>query len=458
MQRAIEVLKRFRATADSFGATIQALATSAVREAENQEEFIRRVKEETGIRVDVVSGTEEARFIYLGVLQALPVFSKKILLIDLGGGSTEFLIGKGRSISYSNSLKLGAVRLTRGFFMGDQPAADAVDECRRFVRGMLAPVVREVKHRPFEVCVGSSGTIETIANIVRARRGESPERPINQVTFTSKELREAVEMILTAPSFRKREALPGMDADRADIMTAGALILEQIFKEFHLRQMTVSEFALREGIILEHIEKLHRKKPVEHLQNIRRNAVFHLAERLHYESGHALHVAHLALQLFDQTASLHKLGEQEREYLEAAAILHEVGLFLSHTQHHRHSYYLIRNGDLPGFLESEKEIIANVARYHRKSHPSLKHEEFRLLSMEQRTIVVRLASLLRIADGLDRTHAGLVSSLSVSTRGKKLVVRLRSKKKQSLDLELWGADRKKKLFEETFGVQVVLQT
>lgn len=277
---------------------------------------------------------------------------------------------------------------------------------------------------------------------------------MNNFSFSRDELGEAVEKILEADSIKKKSKLPGIDADRADIITAGALILEQLFKELKIKQMTVSEYALREGVIFDTIEKKYLRGKPDHLEDIRYKSVFRTAENFKYEKVHAHHTAELALRIFDQTNDIHKLGDTEREYLEAASILHEAGSFISHTQHHRHSYYLIRNSELLGFTENEKEIIANIARYHRKSHPKLKHEEFAKMSSEDQLIVKKLASILRIADGLDRTHSSVVKDVKCIRHGDELMILIQSGRGSSLELEIWGAERKKGLFEETFGMKV----
>ena len=454
MNRGIEVLKRFRIVADAFQADVRAIATSAVREAINKQDFVRRVKMVTGIRIEIVSGFEEARLIYLGVLQALPVFQKKSLLVDIGGGSTEFLIGEKRAIHFSNSLKLGAVRLTDRFFKAGVLRGKTIEECRKYVRGFLVPIVRDVKNQQFDVCIGTSGTINNLANIIRTNRGEAMELPLNNVSFSRTELLGAVKNILSLSTPVERMEIEGMDPDRADIIAAGAIILEQIISALKIKTLTVSEYSLREGILLDSIEKMHTKKPSMYLHNLRLSSVLHLAAIYHYEKKHAHHVNNLALQLFDQTTHLHKLNGQAREYLEAAAILHEVGSFVSHTQHHRHSYYLIRNAELFGYTENEKEIIANVARYHRKSHPKLKHEGYNLLSKEDQVLVSKLAALLRIADGLDRSHASRIQQLKVRKVNRKLRVRIYSTSKIIPDLELWGANRKKQLFEIAYRKKI----
>lgn len=454
--RGINTLKRFKGLADSAGAPLRAIATSAVREAKNQIEFIKRANDEAGVKVEIASGFEEARFIYLGILQALPVFDKRILLIDIGGGSTEFLIGERREVFYDNSLKLGAIRLTQRFFNSDRIEGKAVKDCRKFIRGTMNPVTRQIKNYSFDTAIGSSGTIVNIANIIRVKKTGEPEGRLNNFTFTKDELYETVEKLTEAKTEKQRLKIPGLDASRADIITAGALILEQIFKELKIKQLTVSDYALREGMILDTIETRLALKRHDHLTDIRYKSVIQLAENLKYEKEHSCHTTQLALSIFDQTKTLHKLSNLEREYLEAAAILHEVGCFVSHSQHHRHSYYLIRNSELLGFTENEKEIIANVARYHRKSHPKQKHEAFAKLNPQDQLIVKKLASILRIADGLDRTHASAVKSVNCINHNGKLNIALEksSSNNGNLELEIWGAESKKDLFEETYGVKV----
>ncbi len=455
MQRGIVVLKRFRAIADVYNADIRAIATSAVREAANRKEFLRRVQNLTGIQIEITSGFEEARLIHLGVLQALAVFPKNILLIDIGGGSTEFLIGRRRKILFSNSLKIGAVRITERFFHSDRISRKAIDECRKYVSGFLTPCIREIKNRQFEFCIGTSGTITTLAKIIRLRYGKDSESSLNGYIFTRTELLQIVEEILQAQTAKQRMEIKGMDALRADIISAGAIILEQIVLALKIKTVTVSDYSLREGIILDSIEKLYRNQPTSHLQNIRRSSVLHLAETFHYEKNHANHVAMLSLQLFDYTCALHRLGKEEREYLEAAALLHEIGLFISHAQHHRHSYYLIRNSELLGFTENEKEIIANIARYHRKSHPKIKHEGYDILSNDDQHKVAVLSAILRIADGLDRSHLSLVKKLRTRVRKGTLFIRIYGSGRALPEMELWGAERKKLLLQEVFRKKVL---
>ena len=451
MNRGIDALKKFAALADSAGAPVRAIATSAVREAVNQQEFIMRARTEAGIRVEVASGIEEARFIYLGILQSVPVFDKRILMIDIGGGSTEFLIGRGRDIAFDNSLKLGAIRLTERFFGDKDTESKSVKACREYIKGFMSTVTRESAQHKFDIAVGSSGTIMNLANIINIKRGGAADAKLNNFIFTKDELLDVVSGILEAKTLKQRLKIPGLDPSRADIITAGAILLEQIFKELKLKEMMVSEYALREGIILDTIEKEFTLKEENHLGNLRLNSVMHIAENFRIEKAHSEHVTGLALKIFDLTGNLHKLGKTERLYLEAATLLHEVGGFVSHSQHHRHSYYIIRNAEMLGFTENEKEIIANVARYHRKSHPKAKHPDFAKLGLDDQQVVRKLAAILRVADGLDRSHTSSINDIELKQDGRNITFFLHGDS-SNIELEIWGAESKKKLFEEVFEV------
>jgi len=454
IERGISALRLFKRVAESMQAPVRAVATSAVREALNKQLFMLRAETETGIRIQIASGAEEARLIHLGVLQALPVFRKRLLMLDIGGGSTEFLLGERRNILFSNSLKLGAVRLTQRFFPDGKTTAKSIKECRSYVRGFLAPVTRELKNRRNDVRVGSSGTILSLAAMIRLRRDGEAEGPLNGFTFSNDELFEMAEDILSIDRPEDRLSIEGLDASRADIIPAGVIILEQAMRELGLPDITVSEFALREGIILDTLEKRLPRGRVDHLHDIRMNSVRHLAETFRYEQQHADHVTRLALRLFDQLKPVHRLSDREREYLEAAGILHEIGLYVSHAQHHRHSYYLIRNAELLGFTENEKEIIANIARYHRKSHPKVKHEGFRTLTPDEQKVVAQLAGILRVADGLDRNHQMSIRDVRALRTRNSVRLKLTVARGANAELEVWGAERKKGLFEEAFGVSL----
>ncbi|MBL7995561.1 Ppx/GppA family phosphatase [bacterium] len=454
--RGITALKHFVEIARSYKAPIRAVATSAVREALNQNEFVKKVHARTGITVEVVSGFEEARLIYLGVLQALPVFEKKVLCLDIGGGSVEYLVGSKGEALYANSLKIGCIRLTERFFSKSSLKDKDIKACREHIVGFISPVAREIKKYRYEFAIGSSGTIQNIANIIRAMRGEIVSLQVNNFSFTKNELNKVVKILLRARTDAQRSQIPGLDPKRVDIIVAGALVLQESFSLLRIRKLTVSEFALREGIIYDYLKsRLYEVDHHHHLSNIRYKSVTQLAKTFNYDTHHANQAVKLSLSIFDQTKNLHKLGEREREFLEYAALLHEIGFFISHAQHHRHTYYLIRNSELAGFTDTEKEIIANIARYHRKSHPKPKHDGYSRLTENERLTVKKLAGILRLADGLDRSHISKVSSVKCRVQPRSFILRIKASSK--IDLEEWAVNMKKGLFEEVFRKPVVLK-
>jgi len=454
IDRGIAALTRFHQVADISEAPVTAVATSAVREAENAEEFITRAREESGVEVDVISGVEEARLIYLGILQAVPAIDRRLLLIDIGGGSTEVLLGQHSETLAVRSFKLGAIRLSRRFFKTDRLHPGAVDACRRFVRSMLAPMARDVDRLGFEIAVGSSGTIEAMAAMVVADRATPQPRTLTNATITRKETQAAVKRLAAASTVAKRQTVDGLEPGRADIILGGAIILEQAMELFGIDELVVSDYALREGALLDAFQRRHGGA-LHHLHDLRRRSVVRLAELMDDEPEHSAHVAELALVLFDETADHHGLDDEARELLEAAALLANVGLAVSHSKHHKHTYYVIRNSDrLSGFTDHEIEMVALVARYHRKSAPSPKHGEFAALRPQDQQTVSTLAGLLRVAIGLDRTHAGLVTSVRVHADGGTLVIEALAEPGADLSLELYTANERSGLLEATLGCPI----
>lgn len=454
MDRGIIALKRFKTLSDLHNATIRAVATSAVREALNRTEFLRRVKSETGIDVEIISGYEEARLIYLGVLQSLPVFKDRVVVIDIGGGSTEFLYGQKGNVLFAESLKLGAIRFTQKYFTNEKLDMSSVYECRESVKGTIVPIIRNLDKKNIDHFIGTSGTISNIASIIKGIDRFDSVQTLNNFTFTKKELTEVIDMILSHKTNLERSKITGLDPVRADIIVAGAIILEQIFSELKIKEMTYSDYSLREGVVLDTIHKSNGEKKLLGLTDIRYKSVLYLMEICKVDEKHAKQVTKLSLQLFDSLKNIHKLSITEREYLEAASLLHDVGYYISHTQHHRHSYYIIRNAELLGFSDREIELISNIARYHRKSHPKIKHEGFSRLSIDDQEKVRRLAGIIRIADGLDRSHLSSISKIEPHIVGKTINLKLKIIDNRDVSLDIWGAERKKELFEETFGYKI----
>lgn len=456
ISRAIVCLKRFKEIADAHNAKIKAVATSAVRESLNKNEFIKAVLEHTGIEVEVVSGIEEARLIYLGILKAVPVYNKKTLCIDIGGGSTELTIGKEGKILHSISLKLGAVRITQQFFPDFITSPSQIEEAEKWVEGILFPVLRKLKDTDVEVVVGSSGTIMSTALMIQALKGKKRlnDTILNNVKFSVKELKKIKKEIFEKSSFEDRLTIDGIDPSRADIITAGVIILSKIFEYFNVEEMTVSGYALREGILIDYLNEINPDSEKPNLHQIRFDSVRHLAELCNYDRGHCAYVSKIALSIFDQMIKKIAIDPKTREYLEAAALLHDIGYHIAHNNHHRHSQYIIRNSELLGFNEREINIIANVARYHRKSHPKNKHKEFAELNEKDQLLVMQLAGILRIADALDRTHKKLIKGVDLRFRDTKVYFSMIPRNKYP-EIEIWNFERRKALFEEAFLVEAV---
>lgn len=456
VERGIDVLARFRQLADISGARLRAVATSAVREAEDPDAFLARARREAGVDIEVISGVEEARLIHLGVLQAVPVFDTPLFLVDIGGGSTELLFGHQGEVRAARSLKLGAVRLTNRFFPGARVHPSAVSSCRTYVRSMLSAFAHETAGIGFEVAIGSSGTVQAVAAIACGISGIDAPQSWNRFELSAEQVRDVVARLASAPTLAARRKVPGLDPKRADIILAGAILLEQVIEAFGVETLVVSDYALREGVLLDTLQRTHGGIGApHHLRELSRRSVQHLAEACDEDPRHSAHVASLALQLFDLTRAHHGLDDGCREYLEAAALLANVGLFISHTQHHRHSYYVIRNSEkLIGLTDAEIEMIALIARYHRKSAPKASHPEFARLGPQDQAVVRTLAAMLRVAIGLDRSHEQRVVALTARTERGGLVLSAHPRATATIDLELYSAAERSGLLAEVLGLEV----
>ncbi len=476
MDRGVTALTRMLMVADSHGATIAAVATSAVREADNRQEFLDRVLEETGLKIEVISGVEEARLIHLGVLQALPVFDQRLLMIDIGGGSTEFLIGQGEQMVAARSIKLGAIRLTDMFFAdigGKQgrrkqikEQAKAAARCRKHVRNLVTPVANDLASLGHTIVVGCSGTITNLATMASVRSSDGGKGSSDDVdagsgggslTLTAAELDELVELLIETPK-SERADIAGLDAKRVDIILGGALLLQVAFELFDIQSLTVSPFALREGVLYDRLETGMSSR---RLADLRRTNAWRLAHQLDPDAVHAETCAVHALTLFDEMAKLHRFGEWERQLLEMAALVHNVGLFLSHAAHHKHTYYIVRNSEqLTGFTDRELELLALIARYHRKSHPSVKkHAEFARLDEADRHRVRVLAGLLRVAIGLDRGHNRAISKIAVHQGGEGLEISVAPRDIGSdLALEVFAAQERSNLLSAALDIPIEIVT
>lgn len=459
IERGAFVCAKFADVARGFGAKeIVAFATSAVREAENREEFSERVQQLAGIEVKVISGVEEARLIWLGVSSGIELGERKAVLIDIGGGSTETIVG--RAVGYEpatydvlESMKLGAIRMSNRFLPDGGPVSpETYAGMQDYVRGVSTQVARKVRESGYDIALGSAGTIGGLADIVARYSPETTIVSGRNVTFRLNDLREAVRMLCRLP-LEARRNVPGMDANRADIILGGAAVLQTLMEVYGVSQMTTSERGLRDGILLDHLLREDEARQRFQSETVRRRSILQLARACNYDAEHAEHIVYLSLRLFDELAALdaHSYGERERELLNYAAIVHDIGTFLSHSNHQKHAYYLTRNSDLLGFDDKEIDIIANVALYHRKGVPKKKHVNLAELNRDERQVVSTLAAILRVAEGMDRSHLSLVQDLRLQRGVDPARFILTMLAKTDCQLEVWGVQNSQDLFELMFA-------
>jgi exopolyphosphatase / guanosine-5'-triphosphate,3'-diphosphate pyrophosphatase len=440
-------LERFAKLAQRAGARkVRAVATSAVREASNRAALVRTVRNHAGINLEVISGAEEARLVCLGVLQGEPA-SERSLILDIGGGSTEIISARGEEPESSWSLQLGSVRLTEFFVESDPPSrkqAKLIDEAVQDSLAQVDPLLIGKYKR----IIGAAGTTSAVAQLARRISGSEP---ISSLPVGTEQVRRVLEWLRGATA-KERKKL-GVDDQRNDIIYAGAAIAEGVMRKLRVEELQITSRGLRDGAMADLVRRTVRPRGAHlHQEMVVLDGLRAFGRRCGYREEHAEQVAQLSLSLFDQTRELHRLGEEERSLLHAAAMLHDVGAFVSYNRHHKHSYYLLYHADLPGFTDRERELIATIARYHRRSSPKDRHEEFQRLTPEERIVVRRLAAVLRVADGLDRGHRRHVRSVKVLRRGAGLQIQVVAEK--GSELEVWSAGQKADLLEDVCGGQI----
>jgi exopolyphosphatase/guanosine-5'-triphosphate,3'-diphosphate pyrophosphatase len=454
MGAALQAFSRFRRLAESHQVEeILAAATSAVREAANGGEFLATVERETGIKPQVISGTEEARLIHLAAVYGVDVAGASAVVVDIGGGSVEITHGSGASLRVAKSFKLGVIRLTERFVHTDPLSGRDERKLVRHVEEELSRYLGDIRGAGFDRVIGTSGTILSLGTVAAADRRRAGDE-IRNLRVSSKQVHR-IRKELVDRSITERMKVPGLDPRRADLIVSGAVLLDTVLQQLGATEITLCDLALREGLVLDYIQR-NRKHIAQAGQypDVRRRSVVELAERCSYWPEHAGQVARLSLSLFDQTRGVHGLTDREREWLEFAALLHDVGTHISYPRHHKHSYYLIKNGDLRGFEPVETEIIALAARYHRKSAPKKSHGQFSALGRKNRKIVRVLSAILRFAETLDRSHAQAVTGVEMHDRGEEYLVKIRTT--GDAELELWAARRQTPPLERALGKPIRL--
>ncbi len=452
--QAISAITRFRDIAQSRGVDrIIIVATAAVREAENAREFTSAVRKSTGLRIDVLSAIEEARLIGIAAAQSFNQKSSSLLNIDIGGGSTELSLmidGHPRKLF---SMKLGSVGLTEKFLVRDPPASKELKKLRAEIRAALERPVRELDGEKWQISSGTSGTILALHNCLNF---QDPSAPKIKPDISYKRL-AGFNQLAARLNVPERVKLPGISQQRAEILVAGGQILEGVMEALNLKSVTPCEFSLREGVLIDYLREIEAESlpPVPDVADPNLRGVFAVGRRFGYEENHALQVSALAEKLFDSLAPIYNFKRHQRTLLSAAALLHDIGYHIAHEAHHKHSYYLIKNSEMTGFSESEKNVIANIARYHRNSPPKEKHLEFMNLSEKERDTVWKLGAILRLADALDRGYDNHVRDIKFTQKNGSLNLKLISD--ENCESEYEAIEKKKDMFEQAFGCDLVLK-
>ncbi len=431
---------------------LRAVATSAVREAANGEAFVRRLRRHTGLPVDVISGLDEARLIFRGVKHAMGLEGGPHLLVDVGGGSVELTLVEDARPLWMRSVPLGVARMTERFFPKDPPTARQIRALERHVARTVGDLLDRARRRGVVSAIGTSGTVNTLVAMARVMVGVDDAGRLHGASVGRESIHALRRRILAADA-RARVDLPGMDAKRVDLMPAAAVVLDAILTRVRVPRLTVCGWALREGVLLE----LARVDGVGAGTRLgRRRSVVALANRYAGDNAHGRQVARLATALFDDLGEQLDLPAASRELLEYAALLHDIGHSVDHDRHQRHSYYLIKNSELLGLDPEEIEVIALVARGHRKQVPKPSAPELAGVTPEKRKLVRGLAALLRVADALDRTHFGVVKSVDVGKAAGKIVLHVDAGAENG-ELELWAAERRVDLLSRLLERPVVLR-
>jgi exopolyphosphatase/guanosine-5'-triphosphate,3'-diphosphate pyrophosphatase len=437
---ALQTLTKFRRLADSHKVDqIVAAATSAIREADNGGDFIAEVGRRTGIQVRVISGTEEARLIHMAAVYGVHMGGTPAVVIDIGGGSIEVTLGTASHLTHSRSFKLGVIRLTERFVRTDPLSRRDERRMVKHINKEIGAYLDSISERRFDRVIGTSGTILSLGTLALNIERQVADEAVRNQRVPAKAIRK-LRKRLSGADLEQRLHMNGLDPRRADIAVAGSVLLDGVLRRLGADEITLCDLALREGLVLDYINRNTATiRKIERYPDVRRRSVIELGERCGYVPAHARHVSQLALSLFDQTRAVHHLADREREWLEYAALLHDAGVHISYERHHRHSYYLIKNGELRGFDPQEIEIIALLARYHRQATPKKSHDGYASLKGALRRTVRTLAAMLRLAEGLDRSHAQVITALDVVPKGEAYVIRLRAA--GDAELELWAASR-----------------
>jgi len=452
MERGIDALRRIKFLCDSQNVEhILACATSAIREAKNGGDFIQRTIDELGIKARAISGKMEAEMIGYAIRHSIALDKNMVLMVDIGGGSVEFIVGNVDGFHYFKSLKLGVARMAAQFVNSDPITKKEIKKLENHYRETLCEVASVLEKYPVKTIIGSSGTMENIAAMIADRNSKSASISLNEFVYSRNDFISFYNYFI---KLNKKQRLKEkhLEEKRVDIINPGMVLVNFLLERFNIENIKISEAALRDGMILDYIHKEKKKINSQltiHINDPRERSIYELLHKCNWLEEHSTHVANMSLQLFDTFKKDLGLLESDRELIRYAALLHDIGYYISHSKHHKHALYIIRNSDLRGFKEDEVNVMAHVARYHRRSTPKKRHKKFKSLGKSLRKRIKKLSAILRVADGLDRSHFQNVQNLKIKNSKNKISLLITTE--GDPELEIWGAKRKSKLFEKVTG-------
>jgi len=452
-EAALRVLQEFKSAADRYRVkATRAAGTSALREASDRRRFISRAKA-AGVPLEVLSEQDEARLISLGIMSGLRFHLPLGLFLDIGGGSVEITIADPATNFCLFSLPLGAVRMTEKFLEIDPPRPKEIKNLRQHIRNQLKTVARRIQKEKFTMAFGSGGTVTALAES-DTRFGREP-KDSSLIVLRRQRLKILLDLLMARPAAERAEMISG-DPKRADIIVAGGVVLYEFMSAIDLDYIFVSRRGLRDGLMVDLLQRSSPDSGTWHPDADRAESLDQVCQKYSYDARHSRHVSQLAVNLFYQLQPLHKLAEKYAGILHAAAMLHDIGMFIADGKHHKHSYYLIKSSGMKSFSKLDLELVANIARYHRKAHPSQKHLGFSQLSPVDQDVVRKLSSLLRVADALDFRRDGRVESVSC-TFNKPRTLTISGGSMININDELEWAAKKGRLVQEVFNIQLVMQ-
>ena len=456
IERGLRVLKNIKLLCDSHGAEeVMAYATSAIREAENGGDFIQRSIDELGIKIIAIPGQIEAELIGYAVQHGVQLDQDPVLMVDIGGGSVEFIIGNKKEFYYLDSKKIGVARTTDIFKPSDPVTEEDIKKLRSFYKKELRGLKEALKDYSIDTIVGSSGTMQNIALMIAFMDRQSKEIKLNELEFTKKQFNAFFKQFIRLNRSQRLYA-KGLDSKRLDIIMTGVLLVDYLINNIGFKKVKISDQALREGIIIRYLRREMIGLPWQGtFTDPQRRSVFELLRKCQWHEAHSTHVTDMALTLFDALKEELDLFAEDRVLLEYASLMHDIGYHISHSQHHKHALYIIKNAELKGFKEEEINIMANVARYHRRSVPQKRHTEYWELDGKIKKRIRRLSGILRVADGLDRSHYQNVKKIHVELTDDEL--RITAFTISDPQLEIWGAMRKSHLLAEVTGIKIVIE-